>query len=132
MTAGNYFAMFMALTLYQVPLLVISAWGLVLSVSRKNYLGRVSTSAIWGFSLLIAYSLFSVLLRILLTGIQTNQRLQGGPALAESMARLNLWSLSAYPIFIVGVALLARAVFLDRAHGPSANRSLREPKPAST
>jgi len=114
MTGEDYLSMFRVLFLWQLPTFVISSWGLWLAVSRKDRLGRVSTWAIPGFGLLIIYTLIGVALRVSIMGIRTNQMIQGGSEAAMSISRVNIWNLAAYPLFIVGFALVARAVFLDR------------------
>ena len=77
-------------------------------------MGRVAARAIPGFGLLIAYALTSSILRTALLWIQTNQRMRGGTETVNSVMTINLWGLITNPLYIVGLALVARAVFLDR------------------
>lgn len=114
MTTEIYLSYFGGLFLWQLPTFVIGCWGLWVGVSRRDRLGRVAARAIPGFGLLIAYALVSSLLRTMLLGIQTSQRMQDGSEAATSIATINLWGFATYPLYIVGLALVARAVFLDR------------------
>ena len=114
MSAEVYLSAFGVIFLWQLPTFVIGCWGLWASLSRKENLGRVASWAIPGFALLIAYALVSAVLRTLLLGIQTNQRIQSGSEAAMSIATLNLWGFVTYPLYILGLALVARAVFLNR------------------
>jgi hypothetical protein len=114
MNTEDYVAMFAGLFLGQLPTIVISSFGLWFAISRRARLDRVAKWAIWGFGMLIAYSCVSVILRVVILGIRTNERLQGTSELGMSIARVNLWGMAAYPLFICGLAVLARAIFLDR------------------
>ena len=105
----------LSLLAFQVPLIVIATVGLWLAASRKTSLGRVSTWSRWGFSLLIAYSLASVTLSILALQLRMDALAGSSPrVVGEDVFWLNLLGLAAYPLFIVGIALTVRAVFLDR------------------
>jgi len=119
MTSEDYFSMLGVLFVFQFPTLVISSLGLWFSISRKETLGRAANWATWGFVALISYTLVSVALRVALMGIRSNQFIQGGSEAAMSISRLNAWGLAAYPLFVLGLALVARAVFLDRWRTPA-------------
>ena len=114
MTAEDYLSLFGGFFLWTLPTFVISVWGLWVAVSRRARLGSVATWAITGFALLIAYTLVSAVLRTVLLGIRSNQFLQGGSEAAMAVTTLNNWGLAAYPLYIVGLALVARSVFLGR------------------
>jgi hypothetical protein len=105
---------------FQVPLIIIASVGLWFAVTRRQYLAGASTSAKWGFGLLIAYSLASVTLSTLALQLQIDSLTESGSAVGESLVRLNVMGLAAYPLFLAGVGLIARAVFLDRNVGESA------------
>jgi hypothetical protein len=105
----------LSLLAFQVPLVVIASVGLWFAASRKRHLARVSTWARWGFSLLIAYCLVTVTLSVLSLQLRMDGRSGSAPqVIGESLKWLSLLGLAAYPLFIIGIALIARAVFLDR------------------
>ena len=114
MTTEDYLSFFGTFFLWTLPTFVISVWGLWAAISRRSRLGSVATWAIVGFALLIAYTLVNAVLRAMLLGIRSNQFLQGGSEAAMTVATLNIWGLTAYPLYIVGLALVARSVFLGR------------------
>lgn len=122
MTAADYVSVFGSLFLVQIPTFVISSLGLWFSVARREALGRASNWAFWGFLALIAYTLFGAVLRMTLIGFRSNQLLEVGSEEAMSFATLNAWSLAAYPLFITGLGLIARAVFLERSSTLAQNR----------
>lgn len=100
---------------FQLPLIVIASVGLWFAASSRKYFTRVSTWAGWGFGLLIAYSLASVTLSALTLQLRIDARAGSSPqAVGESLLWLNLLGLSVYPLFVIGIALIARAVFLER------------------
>ena len=94
-----------------IPVLVISAVGLYYALSRKKLAPRAFGTAAWGFSLLIVQSLLGTAIRAVMTGIRTTVRNQG---VAEAYFWPNILSAVSGLLFILGLALLARAVFLDR------------------
>lgn len=96
----------------QVPTLIVSGLGLWFAVTRRRSLGRVSVWATWGFGLLLAYAIASALLQYLITTAQISE-ISGG-ARIESITRLGWLVIAAHPLFIAGLAVLARAIFLDR------------------
>jgi hypothetical protein len=101
---------------FQAPLIVIATVGLWFATSRRTSLARVSTWARWGLGLLIAYSLASVTLSVLTLQLRIDAIAGSSPQLVvgEDPFWLSLLGLAAYPLFIVGIALTVRAVFLDR------------------
>jgi len=95
-----------------IPTLTIEIIGLWFAYSRRSELGRASTYAVWGFSLLIASALLGVIIQHLLVVGRI-----GEPAVTSSLERtflLGIWNLAAYLVYIVGLAALARAVFVGR------------------
>jgi hypothetical protein len=100
---------------FQLPLIVVASLGLWFSVARRNYLARVSTLATWGFSLLIVYSLASAVL-VVVPALQYRfaTSTESVRALTQSLAWLRLLARATGPLLIIGVALIARAVFLNR------------------
>jgi hypothetical protein len=69
----------------------------------------------WGFGLLIAYSLASVTLSVLILQLQIEARAGSSPqVIGEYLTRVNLLNLAAYPLLIGGISVIARAVFLER------------------
>ena len=113
----------------QVPMLMIAAIGLWMAFARRKQLGRVSIWAFWGFGLLIAYAIAGAAIQLALINIQTGDIVQGPADLSVSLTRLNLWGLAAYPLFICGLAAIARAIFLDRGEADvsGAERAPRGP-----
>ncbi len=103
----------------QLPLVVIAGLGLWHAVLNRRQLARVSNWAMWGFSLLIAYSLTSGVRSVLSLLWQIDARTQDPSERAADITRLQLLGVATYLLLIVGVALIARAVFL--------NRNTREP-----
>jgi hypothetical protein len=110
----------LGLLAFQMPLIVIASVGLWFAVSRRQHLAAASAFAKWGFGLLIAYSLASVMLSILTLQLRIDSLTESGSVVGESLVRLNDMGLAAYPLFLAGVGLIARAVFLDRNVGESA------------
>ena len=119
MTLTDQAAVIVGLLIRQVPLLVVAIVGLWFALSRRSQLDLAASWALWGFSLLIAYAICGVFLQAALINIRTNEFLQGGTARIDAMNTLNLWALAAYPLFIGGLAAIARAVFLGRVSGTS-------------
>lgn len=112
MDITEYFQLLLNLLVRQIPTLIVAGLGLWFAIARRRSLGRVSLWATWGFGLLVAYSLISVLLQYLITSVQISQ--VSGRARLESITWLSYFALAAHPIFIAALAALARAVFLDR------------------
>lgn len=111
MTSEDYLALFFSLFVMQIPILIVAVSGLWLSISRKAHFPRVSKWASWGFSLLIAHSLTSITLQLVMIRIRTEM---AGPDLAAAFFWPSLLGVAAYPLFIAGFVMLARAIFLDR------------------
>ncbi len=103
------------LLLWQLPVLVVAVIGLWYAMSKRERHARASAWAAGGFGLLILHSLVQVLLQVLLVDMRT----QSPTSAVESVSRINLWGVAAYPLFIAGITLLARAVFIDRDPGDS-------------
>ena len=94
----------------QAPALTIELIGLWFAFSRRVALGRASTFAIWGFGLLIANALLSVVIQYVIVA----GRMRGPTFDSGWEFLLGLWNLAAYLVFIVGLAALAFAVFVGR------------------
>lgn len=105
---------FLSLFLPQIPLVLIASVGLWFAVSNRKSMPRASVWAGWGFSLLSVYSLVSPTLSALSLKLRTDALAGSASAPAATLALLNILTLAAYPLFVVGIALIARAVFLDR------------------
>lgn len=102
----------LGLSMFQLPLVVTAGIGLWFTVSRKRLPARVAKYAKWGFGLLIAYSLVSVALSVLSFQLRIAARAETASMVGEDLAWLSLIGAGAYPLFIVGIGLIARAVFL--------------------
>jgi hypothetical protein len=111
MNGGDYLRLFANLLLLQVPILIVAGSGLWFSILRKAQFPRVSWRASWGFSLLIAHSLIGITLQLVITRIRTEV---AGPDLASAIFWTSFLGIAAYPLFIAGFIMLARAIFLDR------------------
>ena len=114
MTLTDQAAVLVGLLIRQVPMMVVAITGLWFAFSRRNQLGPAANWALWGFGLLISYAICGVVLQFALINIRTNEFLQSGTARSDAIVTLSLWSLAAYPLFIGGLAAIARAVFLGR------------------
>jgi hypothetical protein len=101
------------LALRRVPMLTVVFVGLWFAISRRQKLGRVSTWAAWGFSLLIAHVLANA--SVVYLTIQPGA-MRGGIEI-NVISLIGLLALSSQLMFIGGLAVLARAVFLDRNAG---------------
>ena len=75
---------------------------------------RASDWARWGFSLLIVYSLVSPTISALSLNLRTDALAGSASAVTANLTLLNLLQAVLHPLFFVGIALIARAVFLDR------------------
>ncbi len=115
MNASDYLVLLATLFVRHIPTLVVALIGLWFAIARRRSLGRVCSWAVWGFSLLIAYAFISAILQFALVSIQISE-VQSG-ARGESITQVGLWMVATHPIFIAGLAVLARAVFLDRRTG---------------
>ena len=115
MNAIDYLTLLATFFVRHIPTLVVALIGLWFAVARRRSLGRVSSWAVWGFSLLIAYAFISAILQFVLVSIQIGEVRSG--AGVESLTQVGLWMVATHPIFIAGLAALARAVFLDRRAG---------------
>ena len=115
MTLTDQAAVLVGMLIRQFPMMVIAIIGLWFAFSRRDKLGQAATWALWGFSLLIAYAICGALLQVVLMTIRTNEFMQSGSTRTDAIITLNLWALAAYPLFIGGLAAIARAVFLGRS-----------------
>jgi hypothetical protein len=115
MSADMLISSVIGLLSFQLPLLIVASVGLWFSVARRKHLARVSVLAGWGFGLLIVYSLASAVL-VVVPALQYRfaTSTESVRALTESLAWLQLLARATGPLFILGAALIARAVFLDR------------------
>ena len=112
--------------LRQIPMLTIEFIGLWFALARRAELGRAGTFAVWGFSSLIAYAVVSITVQHLLVIERV-----GEPNFVSNSERvflLGLWNLAAYVLYVVGLASLARAVFVGRK--VSGNQDM-DPQPTS-
>ena len=103
------------LMIFQLPLLIVASTGLWLAIRQRLLLGRVFWWAASGFALLIVNSLTSGVVRLLIQLTQSSARAQSG-RMAQSLdtTAISVWSLVSSLVFIVALAALTRAVFLDR------------------
>ena len=104
----------LSLFLAQLPLFVIASVGLWFAVSKRRTMPRASVWARWGFSLLIVYALVNPTISVLSLKLRTNALAESASAITGNLALLNLVTAALHPLFFVGIALIARAVFLDR------------------
>ena len=111
------------LLIFQLPLLIVASIGLWLAIRRRFLLGRVFWWAASGFALLIVNSLTSGVVRLLIQLMQSSARAQAG-RLAQSVdtTAISVWSLASSLVFLVALAALTRAVFLDRNDVESASQ----------
>lgn len=104
----------LVLLTFQLPLIITAAIGLWFAIVRRRLVGRVVLYAKWGFGLLIVYSLVSVTLSVLTLQLRMDARAGSANALSENLFWLSIIGVVAYPLFIAGIALVARSVFVDR------------------
>lgn len=121
MTNADIAALTLRMLLTHVPLMLIATIGLYFAVSRRARLARVSTWATWGFGLLIVNAIVGVAIQLTLMAASIEASTNGAGDLASTFSRVGLWSLANYPLFLAAIALLARAIFLDR--GPRTPRA---------
>jgi hypothetical protein len=105
---------FLSLFFAQIPLIAVASVGLWFAVSKRRSMTGASSWAGWGFSLLIAYSLASPTLSALSLKLRTDALVGSVSVAAENFALLSFLTVAAYPLLVVGIALIARAVFLGR------------------
>ena len=105
---------FLSFFLVQLPLFVIASLGLWFAVAKRSSMTRASIWAGCGFSLLIVYALANPTLSALSLKLRTDALAGSASAPTANLAFLNVLTVAAYPLFILGIALVARAVFLDR------------------
>jgi hypothetical protein len=120
MTGNQLFNLALELVLRQLPILVVVGLGLWFALRKRHVLGRASTWAAWGFALLIVISIAGGIVRVLLTIVQSSTRIQSGNGGSVDLTATILWSLVTYLLYLVGLALLTRAIFIDRHHVVSA------------
>lgn len=104
----------LSLFVVQLPLIITAGIGIWFSVSRNRLPAVVAKHAKWGFGLLIAHSLVSVTLSFVSFRLRVAARTEAASMMSEDLAWLSLISAGAYPLFIAGIVLIARAVFLGR------------------
>ena len=114
MTLTDQAAVLAGFLVRQLPMMIVAGIGLWFALFRREQLGVAWRWASWGFGLLIAYAISGAVLQVALLTIRTDELLQGGTAPSNAIIRLNLWALAAYPLFIGGLAAIARAVFVGR------------------
>jgi hypothetical protein len=114
MTNADVTVLAIRMLLTQVPVILIAAIGLWFAASRRARLGRVSTWATWGFGLLIVNAIVGVAIQLALMVVRMEARASSAGDVASTVSSISLWSLVNYPVFLVSIALLTRAVFLDR------------------
>ena len=112
MEISEYLQFLALLLVRQIPMLVIAGVGMRFAFKRRRSLGRVFTWAVWGFGLLIAYAIISIVRHVLINAIQIAAFSSG--TRIEMISQIGLLTAAAYPILIAGLAVLARAVFLGR------------------
>jgi hypothetical protein len=114
MSGEDYLFMITFRLVMQSPLLIVAIIGLWFALSRrKNHL-RAFTWASWGFGLLMGYSAAQVIIQVTLAAVPAWLAEEGTRMTSETAMAMSLWSFASYPLFIGGLAALARAVFLGR------------------
>src|SRR5690606_35833258 len=106
-----------------LPLFAFAGIGLWFTWTRRSKLGRAARMASWGFSLLMVYALASWAL-VLTSMIMISEGSRAGRSPIEMQPTLittTLLQALVYVVFLAGLVLLARAIFVDRdARLPSA------------
>jgi hypothetical protein len=122
-------AVFVSVLPAQIPVLVLLAVGLYLAMSRREVAPRAFKSAAWGFSLLIVHSLAGTALQVAMLRIRMNMPSRG---VAEALFWPGIMSAAAQLLFIAGLVLVTRAVFLDRKAKKASNPEVAMPFVPST
>jgi hypothetical protein len=95
-------------------LLIVGRIGLGFALARRHVEPRAFGCAVWGFWILIAAALLRVVLRVIVVYEQF-RIMSDGVGVADLPESLNYLALAATPLLAVGIALLARALVVDRA-----------------
>lgn len=104
--------LYVSLLMTQIPVLVISIVGLRMSILKRSMIAKASKYAIWGFSLIIAYSFINIAVQLIFLYIRTeytSRKILDGAFLWPTIL-----SSASYLIFIAGLIMLTRAIFADR------------------
>ncbi len=112
METTDHLQLIFSASLRHIPTLTVELVGLWFAFSRRVELGRAAAYAKIGFGLLIAYALVSIVLQHLLVIGRIGETTVISSS--ERVTRLGTWSAISYPLFIFGLAALARAVFVGR------------------
>ena len=112
MTLQDAFEIFASMLSARLPVLIVSAVGLYFSLSHKELAPRAFVSAAWGFSLLIVNALVGIAINVAMFRAQVAMQ-RGAPT--DVLFWLSILRAVAALMYIAGIILLARAVFLDRA-----------------
>lgn len=95
----------------QLPLAVVGGVGLWLSISRRRRHHRVSSWASAGFGFLLIFVILQVWNGIAAFPMDATEAPE---AAAAEFVRISLVRYAAYLLQVVGIACLARAVFVER------------------
>ena len=104
--------LFVNLLLTKIPVLLISAYGLWASLSKRVAFPKPAKLAIWGFSLLIMHSFVSLALQVFVFYLKVEVLSPG--EFAAAFVWPSLLSVAAYPLFIAALIMLMRAIYVDR------------------
>ena len=103
-----------SLLVLQLPLIITAGIGFWFAATRRAVQGRVARFAKWGFGLLIAFSIVTIVMSVLRLQLGMVARIQSPEEAGQALTWLQFGGLATYPLFIGGIVLVARAVFADR------------------
>lgn len=94
--------------------ILVSSIGLVFAIVRRQRLGRVSTWAVWGFSLFLGY----VLLRVATSTVTISLRIDSGlsPTDETFIVWAGVFNVMTGLLYLAAFVVLARSIFLDRGY----------------